>query len=112
MLKVKRGQIYMALLDRGFGSEQGGQRPVLIIQNDIGNAYSPVTIVAPITSSRNKRNLPTHVTIEKCGLHTESIALLEQIRAIDKIRLQNLMGKADDEIMEKVNEALRISVGL
>jgi len=96
------------------GSEQGGVRPVLVIQNDIGNKYSPTVIVSAITSQINKAKLPTHVEINgtEYGLNKDSVILLEQIRTIDKKRLREKIGHFDQEMMEKVNEALQISLGL
>ena len=111
---VKRGEIYYADLSPVVGSEQGGVRPILIIQNDVGNKYSPTVIVAAITSQINKARLPTHVeiTAQDFGLPKDSVVLLEQIRTIDKKRLREKVGKFDDEMMEKIDEALKISVGL
>lgn len=109
-----RGDIFYADLSPVVGSEQGGFRPVLIIQNDIGNRYSPTTIVSAITSQIDKARLPTHVEIPAhvSGLDKDSVILLEQIRTIDKRRLKRHVSKLDDEIMAKVNEALAISIGL
>ncbi|GFN22042.1 MAG: type II toxin-antitoxin system PemK/MazF family toxin [Thermoanaerobacteraceae bacterium] len=111
---VRRGDIFYAQLNPVVGSEQGGTRPVLIIQNDIGNQYSPTTIVAAITSQINKAKLPTHVEISaaQSGLERDSVILTEQIRTIDKSRLRQKVAFLDDEIMEKVNRALEISLGL
>lgn len=111
---VKRGEIYYADLSPVVGSEQGGVRPILIIQNDVGNKYSPTVIVAAITSQINKARLPTHVeiTAQDFGLPKDSVVLLEQIRTIDKKRLREKVGKFDDEMMKKIDEALKISVGL
>ncbi|WP_456298991.1 type II toxin-antitoxin system PemK/MazF family toxin [Natronincola peptidivorans] len=111
---VKRGDIYYADLSPVIGSEQGGVRPVLIVQNDIGNRYSPTVIVTAITSQINKAKLPTHVEIEASlyGLAKDSVILLEQIRTIDKKRLEEKIGHLDEEMMVKVNEALLISFGL
>ena len=111
-LRVKRGQIYYADLSPVIGSEQGGLRPVLIIQNDIGNAHSPTVIAAAITSQFAKAKLPTHIEISKCGLTKDSIVLLEQIRTIDKRRLKTYIGELDDEAMEQVNKAIMISLGV
>lgn len=108
-LKVKRGQIYYADLSPVIGSEQGGMRPVLIIQNDIGNAYSPTTIVACITSAQTKSKLPTHIDI---SLFKDSVVLLEQLRTIDKRRLKTYMGELDDKTMEQVDKAVMISLGV
>jgi len=111
---IKRGDIYYADLSPVIGSEQGGVRPVLIVQNDIGNKYSPTVIAAAITSQINKAKLPTHIEIsaQEYGLLKDSVILLEQIRTIDKKRLREKIGHLDDELMEKVNEALSISFGL
>lgn len=114
MVTVKRGDIFYADLSPVVGSEQGGTRPVLIIQNDIGNQYSPTTIVAAITSQLDKAKLPTHVEIscESCGLTKDSVILTEQIRTIDKRRLQEKVSSLDEATMGKVNRALEISLGL
>lgn len=111
---IKRGDIYYADLSPVIGSEQGGVRPVLVVQNDIGNKYSPTVIAAAITSQINKAKLPTHIEIsaQDYGLQKDSVILLEQIRTIDKKRLKEKIGHLDDELMEKVNEALSISFGL
>lgn len=111
---IKRGDVFYADLSPVIGSEQGGIRPVLIIQNDIGNKYSPTVIVAAITSQINKAKLPTHVEISgnECGLAKDSVVLLEQIRTIDKKRLREKIGHLDTETLKKVNEALEISLGL
>lgn len=111
---VKRGDIYYADLSPVVGSEQGGIRPVLIVQNDVGNKYSPTVIAAAITSQKEKNKLPTHITLESegCGLSKESVVLLEQIRTIDKRRLKERMGQLDDGSMERVDKALSISFGL
>ncbi len=111
---IKRGDIYYADLSPVIGSEQGGVRPVLIVQNDIGNKYSPTVIAAAITSQINKAKLPTHIEIsaQDYGLQKDSVILLEQIRTIDKKRLREKIGHLDDELMDKVNEALSISFGL
>ena len=111
---IKRGDIYFADLSPVIGSEQGGLRPVLVIQNDTGNKYSPTVITAAITSQTNKTKLPTHIELytEKFGLAKNSIILLEQIRTIDKRRLKKKMGSLDDDSMEKVNAAISISFGL
>ena len=113
-MNIKRGDIYYADLSPVIGSEQGGIRPVLIIQNDIGNKYSPTVIVAAITSQINKAKMPTHIEIDAqgYGLSKDSVVLLEQVRTLDKKRLKEKIGMADDEIMEKVNDALSISFGL
>ncbi len=111
---VKRGDIYYADLSPVVGSEQGGIRPVLIIQNDIGNKYSPTVIAAAITSRINKAKMPTHIELcaKEYGLNKDSVILLEQIRTIDKKRLREKIGCLDDELMANVNEALSISFGL
>jgi mRNA interferase MazF len=113
-LVIKRGDIYYADLSPVIGSEQGGVRPVLIVQNDTGNRYSPTVIAAAITSQINKAKLPTHIEIgaKEYGLAKDSVILLEQIRTIDKKRLREKIGRLDDVLMEKVNEALGISFGL
>lgn len=111
---IKRGDIFYADLSPVIGSEQGGIRPVLIVQNDIGNKYSPTVIASAITSQINKAKLPTHIELsaKEYGLPKDSVVLLEQIRTIDKKRLKEKIGHLDDELMEKVNEALSISFGL
>ena len=111
---VKRGDIFYADLSPVVGSEQGGIRPVIIIQNDIGNKYSPTIIIAAITSQINKAKLPTHVEIssEEYGLNKDSVVLLEQIRTLDKKRLKEKIGHMTYSDMKKVDTALLISVGL
>lgn len=111
---VKRGDIFYADLSPVVGSEQGGVRPVLIIQNDIGNKYSPTVICAAITSQINKAKLPTHIEIEaaKYSLVKDSVVLLEQIRTIDKKRLREKICRLDEEVMTKVNRALVVSLSL
>ncbi|PTL38578.1 type II toxin-antitoxin system PemK/MazF family toxin [Alkalicoccus saliphilus] len=111
---VKRGDVYFADLSPVVGSEQGGVRPVLIIQNDIGNRFSPTVIVAAITAQIQKAKLPTHVEIdaERYGFDRDSVILLEQIRTIDKQRLTDKITQLDDNMMLKVNDALNISIGL
>ena len=113
-MTVKRGDIYYADLSPVVGSEQGGIRPVLIVQNDVGNRHSPTVIAAAITSRQDKNRLPTHTEVQadKCGLARDSIVLLEQIRTIDKKRLGDKMGELDLNSMNKVNTALSISFGL
>jgi mRNA interferase MazF len=113
-LIVKRGDVYFADLSPVVGSEQGGTRPVLVIQNDIGNRFSPTVIVAAITAQIQKAKLPTHVEIDakRYGFERDSVILLEQIRTIDKQRLTDKITHLDDEMMEKVDEALQISLGL
>ena len=110
---VRRGDIYYADLSPVVGSEQGGVRPVLIVQNDVGNRYSPTVIAAAITSQTGKARLPTHIEVHTdSGLAKSSIVLLEQIRTLDKRRLKNRMGHLDDETMTLVNDALSVSFGL
>lgn len=112
---VKRGDMFYADLSPVVGSEQGGIRPVLIIQNDLGNKYSPTVIAAAITSQTNKTKLPTHIEIEgnMAGLKSNSVVLTEQIRTIDKSRLKEKIGHIDDEnIINEVNNALGVSFGL
>ena len=113
-MNVKRGDIFYADLSPVVGSEQGGLRPVLIVQNDIGNKYSPTVIAAAITSKLDKAKLPTHIDVyaEEFGLSKNSVVLLEQIRTLDKRRLREKMGHLDDVLMEKVNDAITISFGL
>ena len=113
-LDIKRGYLYYADLSPVVGSEQGGVRPVLIIQNDIGNKYSPTVIVAAITSQINKAKLPTHIEISahEYGLNKDSDILLEQIRTIDKKRLREKIGCLDKNMMLKVDNSLQISLGL
>ncbi|NLM79851.1 MAG: type II toxin-antitoxin system PemK/MazF family toxin [Clostridiales bacterium] len=113
-MNVRRGDIYYADLSPVVGSEQGGVRPVLIVQNDIGNRYSPTVIAAAITSQKDKARLPTHIRLntEGSGLARDSVVLLEQIRTIDKRRLKERMGRLDDYSMQRVNHALQISFGL
>ncbi len=111
---VRRGDIFYADLSPVVGSEQGGVRPVLVIQNNVGNKYSPTIIVADITSQLKKAKLPTHIEIEagSYGLVKDSVLLLEQIRTIDRKRMKDKIGKCDREFMQKVCKALEISVGL
>lgn len=111
---VKRGDIYYADLSPVVGSEQGGVRPVLIVQNDVGNKYSPTVIAAAITSQINKAKMPTHIELkaQDYGLHKDSVILLEQIRTIDKKRLRERIGQLDVALMERVNGALSVSFGL
>ena len=112
---VKRGDMFYADLSPVIGSEQGGIRPVVIIQNDIGNKHSPTVIAAAITSQTGKNKLPTHIEIgkEESGLKTESVILTEQIRTIDKSRLKEKIGHIDDDsVMNKINNALGVSFGL
>lgn len=111
---VKRGDIYYADLSPVVGSEQGGMRPVLIIQNDTGNRYSPTVIAAAITSRMGKTKLPTHIDIyaERAGLSRDSIVLLEQVRTLDKRRLKEKMGHLDDMLMREIDNAIAVSLGL
>lgn len=113
-MEIKRGYIFYADLSPVVGSEQGGVRPVLVIQNNIGNKYSPTVIVAAITSQIDKAKLPTHIEIsaKKSNLEKNSVILLEQIRTIDKQRLQKKVTELDDDMMANVSEALKISLGL
>ena len=111
---VKRGDIFYADLSPVVGSEQGGVRPVLIVQNDTGNRHSPTVIAAAITSQTGKAKLPTHIPLSalSCGLPKDSIVLLEQIRTRDKRRLREHMGKVDEKAMKKVDNAIAVSFGL
>lgn len=112
---VKRGDIFYADLSPVVGSEQGGVRPVLIIQNDTGNRYSPTVIAAAITSQTGKARLPTHIELpveEDCGLTKDSVVLLEQVRTLDKRRLREKMGRVDERVMEKIDTAIAVSFGL
>ncbi len=113
-MQIKRGDIYYADLSPVIGSEQGGIRPVVVVQNDVGNKYSPTVIAAAITSKINKAKLPTHIEIdaEHFGLPKDSVVLTEQIRTIDKKRLKERIGRLDDIYMNKVNDALIISFGI
>ena len=120
-MTVMRGDVYYADLSPVIGSEQGGLRPVLIVQNDVGNKYSPTVIAAAITSRLGKSRLPTHIEVHRSsckleradfGLAHDSVILLEQIRTIDKRRLKEKMGRLDNELMRKVNDAITISFGL
>lgn len=114
MFSIRRGDIYYADLSPVIGSEQGGIRPVLIVQNDVGNKYSPTVIAAAITSKLNKSRLPTHIEVDarEYGLAKDSIILLEQIRTLDKQRLKERMGHLSDNKMTDVNRALFVSFGL
>ena len=113
-MNIKRGDIYYADLSPVVGSEQGGLRPVLIVQNDIGNRYSPTVIAAAITSRMSKAKLPTHIDImgSHVGLAKDSVILLEQIRTLDKRRLREKMGHLDEDTMSSVNNAIEVSFGL
>ncbi len=112
-MSIKRGEIYYADLSPVVGSEQGGVRPVLIVQNDVGNRYSPTVIAAAITSQHEKAQLPTHIKVnaDGCGLAKDSIVLLEQVRTIDKQRLKEKMGTLDNTAMNRVDKALSVSFG-
>lgn len=114
ILQIRRGDIFYADLSPVVGSEQGGLRPVLIVQNDVGNRYSPTVIAAAITSKLGKTRLPTHidVTADKVGLQRDSVVLLEQMRTIDKQRLREKMGHLDEKSMNEVNAAISVSLGL
>ena len=111
---IRRGDIYYADLSPVVGSEQGGIRPVLIVQNDVGNKFSPTVIAAAITSQKDKTKLPTHIQLDAqdTGLSKNSIVLLEQVRTLDKKRLKERMGRLDETSMELVNHALSVSFGL
>ncbi len=111
---VKRGDIFYADLSPVVGSEQGGTRPVLIVQNDIGNRHSPTVIAAAITSQTGKARLPTHITLKgpEVGLTKDSVVLLEQIRTIDKRRLREHMGRLDETTMNQIDSAIAVSFGL
>ena len=111
---VKRGDIFYADLSPVVGSEQGGVRPVLIVQNDTGNRHSPTVIAAAITSQTGKARLPTHISVSplSCGLPKQSIILLEQVRTLDKRRLREKMGRLDDGVMRQVDAAIAVSLGL
>lgn len=113
-MTVHRGDIYYADLSPVVGSEQGGIRPVLIVQNDVGNRFSPTVIAAAITSQKSKTDLPTHIRLQAVGsgLAKDSIVLLEQIRTLDKQRLRERMGRLDDDSMNRVDQALQVSFGL
>ncbi|MBO6020094.1 MAG: type II toxin-antitoxin system PemK/MazF family toxin [Clostridia bacterium] len=113
-MNIKRGDIYYADLSPVVGSEQGGLRPVLIVQNDIGNRYSPTVIAAAITSKLGKNKLPTHIDIyaSEVGLAKDSVILLEQIRTLDKRRLREKMGHLNESVMARVNDAIQVSFGL
>ncbi len=113
-MNIRRGDIYYADLSPVVGSEQGGLRPVLIVQNDVGNRYSPTVIAAAITSKLGKAKLPTHIDVfaSRVGLTRDSVILLEQIRTLDKRRLREKMGHLDDEMMQRVNAAISVSFGL
>lgn len=109
---MRRGDIYYADLNPAVGSEQGGLRPVLVIQNNVGNKCSPTTIVSAITSNRDKTEIPTHVCVKVDGLSRSSIVMLEQIRTIDRMRLRTYINSVDSDVLKQINKALVISVGL
>lgn len=113
-MTVKRGDIYYADLSPVIGSEQGGVRPVLIVQNDVGNKYSPTVIAAAITGQKFKTELPTHIKINAdcCGLSKDSIVLLEQVRTLDKKRLKEYIGALSETDMQRIDSALIVSMGL
>lgn len=113
-MNIKRGDIYYADLSPVIGSEQGGIRPVLIVQNDVGNRFSPTVIAAAITSQHTKAKLPTHIAIgaQSSGLAKDSVVLLEQVRTIDKKRLKEKMGTVDQNSMREINNAISVSFGL
>ncbi len=113
-MNIKRGDIFFADLSPVVGSEQGGIRPVLIVQNDVGNKFSPTVIAAAITSQQFKTRLPTHINVDAavCGLSKDSVVLLEQIRTLDKQRLKEKMGNLPEKDMSRINDALSVSMGL
>ena len=113
-MEVHRGEVFYADLSPVVGSEQGGIRPVLIIQNEIGNRHSPTVIAAAITSRQDKNRLPTHINVraDRCGLAKDSIILTEQIRTLDKRRLREHMGRLDESMMNRVDNAIAVSFGL
>ena len=113
-MNIRRGDIYYADLSPVVGSEQGGLRPVLIVQNDVGNRYSPTVIAAAITSKMTKAKLPTHIDVfaSRVGLTKDSVILLEQIRTLDKRRLKEKMGHLDGEMMRRIDNAIAVSLGL
>ncbi len=112
-MTIKRGELYYADLSPVVGSEQGGVRPVLVVQNDVGNKYSPTVIAAAVTSKINKAKLPTHIELPSSiyGLAKDSVILLEQIRTLDKRRLKERIGELNESTMVRVNEAILISLG-
>ncbi|NLA12075.1 MAG: type II toxin-antitoxin system PemK/MazF family toxin [Firmicutes bacterium] len=113
-MEVRRGFVFYADLSPVVGSEQGGVRPVLVVQNNVGNRYSPTVIVAAITAQINKAKLPTHVELDarEYNFDRDSVVLLEQVRTIDKQRLQNKITELDEQAMQQVDDSLRISLGL
>ena len=112
MREIKKGDIYYVDLDPVVGSEQGGVRPVVIIQNDVGNKFSPTTIVAAITSKNDKTEMPTHVSVKVEGLSRTSLILLEQVRTIDKKRMRSYINTLDKKEIEQIDRALAVSLGL
>lgn len=112
-MNIKRGELYYADLSPVVGSEQGGVRPVLVVQNDVGNKYSPTVIAAAVTSKINKAKLPTHIELPSTsyGLQRDSVILLEQIRTLDKMRLKERIGELNEVMMSKVDKAILISLG-
>lgn len=110
--QVRRGEVYLADLSPIVGSEQGGIRPVLVLQNDVGNVNSPTTIVAGITSNKSKSKLPTHIEIRGSGLYKESIVLVEQLRTVDKSRLQDRIGEANKKTMAQIDKAVLVCLGV
>ena len=113
MKEIKRGQIWYADLSPVVGSEQGGYRPILIIQNDIGNKYSPTVIAAVITSRHTKAKLPTHIWLNaECGLPKESMVECEQVKTLDKKRLKDFMGQVSEEVMQEIDKGLKISLAI
>ena len=111
-MNIKRGDIYFADLRPVVGSEQGGIRPVLIIQNDMGNKHAPTVIIAPVTSKNKKSNLPTHVKLTSHILERNSMVLLEQLKTVDKSRIDSYIGTLSDEEMKMIDKALRISLAI
>jgi mRNA interferase MazF len=112
MDKVHRGEVWRANLDPATGSEQGGMRPVLILQNDIGNEYGDTTIIAPITTAKRPKELPVHVVVQTGDIPVASVILLEQIRAIDKCRIEKYIGRINAAIIEQVEKAILVSLGI
>lgn len=112
-MNIKRGELYYADLSPVVGSEQGGVRPVLVVQNDVGNKYSPTVIAAAVTSKINKAKLPTHIELpsNSYGLQKDSVILLEQIRTLDKRRLKERIGELNESTMSRVDKAILISLG-
>ena len=111
-MNILRGEVYYADLSPVIGSEQGGYRPVLIVQNDKGNKYSTTVIVAPVSSRMTKHPLPTHVFLELEGLSKKSVVLLEQLRTIDKKRIRERVGRVSDELMLQINQAMKTSLDI